>query len=1048
MLLSARRSGLFAVVVSLGALVFGGGVARAAAPEAPLVKVQSRTDSSAILSGVLSPNGLSPQEGSYEFLYAASSTTCTGESRGNRGLSFGFGGEGVSEEIGGLSPHTTYTACLLDRNLSGEETISAPATFTTSFAPEAPETGTPNPLAASTAMLRGVLNPNESRAEEPGAYEFVYRPSGFECEGEGAASTGPLAAGSGALKEAVEHQVSGLAPDTQYTVCLRAWNGTGQYATGAPVTFTTLSTKPAIGNEGVSSVGSSTATVTAHLDSGGLPTSYSVEYGPTVGYGASSAVATLPGGARTVSVTLAGLQPSSEYHFRFLASNEDGSQQAPDGVFTTYPAIAGLPDGRVYEMVTPPENHSADVYEPSSAYQATLFPGFKASAEGDAVAYVAQTTVGGNGSSGNSLGNQYIARRSAQGGWSQQNVTPEGSYLGTEYQGFTSDLSTGFISVGTAPPFVPTEEPKHAFSKAEEPGSAEVLYARLFAEPLFRPLFTTPQKRPKAGPARSGSWVSETLGYEEFERPAFAGASQDGGRVFFELNEALLEGRGKLEEELNSTVSGEIKESEEIERLREEGKSEEARELQEPQGHLRRDELYESAGGVLTLVNVLPDGSLAPGAVYGGMEHEFQQPSVNHAISADGSRVFWTLEETRAIYVRENGTKTVQVAPGPAVFWTASDDGKYAFYAEAGKLWRFDVEDESRTEIAGASGGVQGVIGANETGEDGAYVYFVSHEALPGLENANKASAVLGEDNVYVYEPDPEHPGGARIQFVATLSSGDSSDWGLGLGGRSSNLTPDGHALVFTSSRNLTGHAYGDEGDNEVYVYDARDGSLDCASCRPQASGATLWPTRSMTYVYKWLSENGDRVFFETGVPLVSNDVNGEEDVYEWERDGTGECSEASGCVYLISNGIEGPSEFIDASVSGNDAFFITRGRLVAQDGNETYDLYDARVGGVPPVSPAQCSGTGCQGVPAAAPFFATPPSVTFSGVGNFASTEGQSKAQATRKKGLTRAQKLAAALRACRGKRARRGRSQCERRARARYTTHGVRKPSHGKGK
>ncbi len=1048
--MSARKSGWSVLLGVLGVLVLACGIARAAAPEAPLVEAQSHTDVSAYLFGVLSPNGLSPQEGTYEFLYAASPTICTGEDRGKRGLSMGYGGEGVSEEVSGLSPHTTYTACLLDRNLSGEETVSAPVTFTTSFAPEAPETGTPNPIGASTAMLHGTLNLNGVRTEEPGSYEFLYRASPSECAGEGAESTGQVPAGSGALKETVEREVSGLAPNTQYTLCLRAWNGTGQYATGGPVTFTTLSAKPAISHEQVSSIGSSTATVTVQLETGGLSTSYSVEYGSTAGYGARTPVATLPSGADTVSVTLAGLRSSSEYHFRFVASNEDGAEQAPDGVFTTYPPLTGLPDGRVYEMVTPPENHNADVYEPSSAFQATEFPGFKASAEGNAVAYVAQSTVGGNGSSGNSLGNQYIATRSAQGGWAQQNVTPEGSLLSTEYQGFSSDLSTGYVATSTAPPFVATEEPKRALSKAEELGAAEVLYARPFAESLFRPLFTTPRRRSNSTShrvAQYGSWISTTVGYNEYARPAYAGASQDGSKVFFVLDEALLEGTSKLEEELKKTVSTEIETGEEVEQLYEEGKEEEAEALAKPQGHLRRGELYESAAGKLSLVNVLPDGVLAPGALFGGMEQEYEAPSFSHVISADGSRVFWTVEESRAIYVRENGTRTVQVAPGPAVFWTASADGKYAYYTEAGKLWRFDVENESRTEIAGASGGVQGVIGTNETGEDGAYVYFVSQEALSGMENLDKAVPVAGEDNVYVYEPDLGHPEGSRIEFIASLSSNENSDWALGLAGRSSNLTPDGHALVFTSTRNLTGRAYGDEGVSEVYVFDARDDSLDCGSCRPQASGAGLWPSHGLTYVYKWISEDGDHVFFESGTSLVANDVDGEDDVYEWERNGTGTCGEASGCVYLISNGIEGPSMFIDASASGNDAFFITRAHLAPQDGNETYDLYDARVDGVQPTAPPECSGTGCQGVPAAAPLFATPASVTFDGVGNFEPAVGKSKTKTTQKS-LTRAQKLAKALDACRRKRSRRGRSQCERQARSRYASRVLRKPGHGKGR
>jgi hypothetical protein len=76
-------------------------------------------------------------------------------------------------------------------------------------------------------------------------------------------------------------------------------------------------------------------------------------------------------------------------------------------------------------------------------------------------------------------------------------------------------------------------------------------------------------------------------------------------------------------------------------------------------------------------------------------------------------------------------------------------------------------------------------------------------------------------------------------------------------------------------------------------------------------------------------------------------------------------------------------SYLADASASGNDVFFVTRGQLVPQDQNEKMDLYDARVDGGFPDVKSGCTGSGCQGVPPAPPIFATPSSVTFSGVGN-----------------------------------------------------------------
>jgi hypothetical protein len=386
----------------------------------------------------------------------------------------------------------------------------------------------------------------------------------------------------------------------------------------------------------------------------------------------------------------------------------------------------------------------------------------------------------------------------------------------------------------------------------------------------------------------------------------------------------------------------------------------------------------------------------------------------------------------KAVFVREDGSRTVQVSSGPAEFWTASTDGKYAFYTEAGRLWRFDVESETRVEIAGSAGGVQGVVAVNETGEDGAYVYFVAHEALLGVGSSAKQPPVEGGDNLYVEESDPEHAGQSRIVFIGTLSSGDSHDWSLSSANRESEATPDGGALVFMSTENLSGAHYADEGAQEVYVFDAQDGNVSCASCRAQASGGFLPASTSYVSMRRWISGNGDRVFFDSEAPLVWRDINGAEDVYEWESDGSGECREETGCVYLISGGREGAAEFIDAGESGSDVFFATRQRLAPLDENENVDMYDARVDGVEAVSPLECAGTACQGAPSPPPIFATPASVTFAGVGNFAQPPSPIVAKA---RSLTRAQKLSRALAACHEKREKK-RAECESRARKLYGT------------
>ena len=141
----------------------------------------------------------------------------------------------------------------------------------------------------------------------------------------------------------------------------------------------------------------------------------------------------------------------------------------------------------------------------------------------------------------------------------------------------------------------------------------------------------------------------------------------------------------------------------------------------------------------------------------------------------------------------------------------------------------------------------------------------------------------------------------------------------------------------------------------------------------------------SATYLPDWLSSDGGRVVFDSADQLVPWDTNGRPDVYEWERDGTGSCVEGKGCLLLLSGGVSTSASWLAGeSATGDDVFVISRDQLAAENHEETFNLFDARVGGVEPVSEPSCAGTGCQGVPFEQPVFATPASATFQGVGNF----------------------------------------------------------------
>jgi hypothetical protein len=270
------------------------------------------------------------------------------------------------------------------------------------------------------------------------------------------------------------------------------------------------------------------------------------------------------------------------------------------------------------------------------------------------------------------------------------------------------------------------------------------------------------------------------------------------------------------------------------------------------------------------------------------------------------------------------------------------------------------------------------VVAAFAAADDGKTVYFVADGPLaPGATRGRCGQTPnLNHCNLYVWTED----GGVR--FIAALDSpgvemGDYGNWSTVLHDhdspgsyasayRTSRATPDGRFLLFSSQARLTG--YDNAGHRQLYLYDAEDGQLRCVSCNPRAaassSDAELKPTKSVEgasplQLSRNLSEDGRRVFFNTVEALVPGDVNGKRDVYLWQE----------GALRLISSGQgAAASTFVEASPSGDDAFFTTSQQLVGSDVDQLFDLYDARVGGgfaqqqVPP----DCLGDACQGAPSA----------------------------------------------------------------------------------
>lgn len=356
-----------------------------------------------------------------------------------------------------------------------------------------------------------------------------------------------------------------------------------------------------------------------------------------------------------------------------------------------------------------------------------------------------------------------------------------------------------------------------------------------------------------------------------------------------------------------------------------------------------RPNLYEySVGTGLRLLNLLPAQSQGtPGAVLAAQ---------GAAVSADGSRVYWNDVPGGDLYLRE-GAATVQVdaaAGGGGSFETASTDGTAAFFTKGGHLFRFAVGSGPAVDLTPA-GGVLGVLGASAAGS---HVYYRTAAGL-FLWNAGTTTKAAADADASNHPPTT---GTARV-------------------------SADGTRLLFVATAPITGYDNRLLGSgprqSQVFLYDAPSGQLACLSCNhshaptgpstvPGAFANGSAPGSTRVYKPRALVADGRRVFFDSEDSLATPDINADGDVYQWEAAGTGSCQQFGGCVALISSGIaEGGAHFADASVDGEDTFFLTDGSLVPGDPGGV-DLYDARVGGGFPVGSTKipCVGDACQPLP------------------------------------------------------------------------------------
>lgn len=798
---------------------------------------------------------------------------------------------------------------------------------------------------------------------------------------------------------------------------------------------------PTISDPFVSSVSTEEAELKAKINPNFWPdTTYYLEYGiaPCSGGGCGQEQPAAPGKTLTsevvktpfdAPVSLAGLEPSTTYHYRFVAQSSGGGPvRSPEGSFHTFALpdppntacpnqafrsftpSAPLPDCRAYEMVTPLAKGGNDISEPGTlTCRSCLARLDQATSSGSALTFSAERPFAEPGAG--TWSSQYTAERDSVNGWQTRNISPPSAAVGyyiseleTGFQAFSPDLCTAYY----------WQHADVALAPGDQHGYPDLYRVHTCEKPLGYQLLTS------AAPFANQPPVN---GLESYF-PRTQGFSADGSITVFRANAKLTPNGSNATGGFNGPVY----------------------------------QVYLQDGKGLRLVSVLPDGSAAgfdSTAGYGrNSPVNFPADTLAGATSADGSRVYWSSPvgtgKSTKLYLRINanqapskfeagkcsepakactlGVSESVTATGAARFVAATADGSKALFyfallgsgdsgAHAGELYSYDLATRESTLIASGLSDVDTpVLGASE---DLSKVYFLSEQVLA-------SGAVAGQSNLYLYRE------GQGFTFIASGNSGgswgqpyvDTLGWNSGYPyERPFRVSADGEHAAFVSKVPLTGYdntaGASGEAATEVYRYDATAeggaGKLLCVSCNPSGARprtkkvgtgkfgdfsqlAALIPGAEYSFhASRVLSADGSRLFFESYDALLPTDTSAAQDVYEWQATDTGECDEGDsnyfqtngGCLSLISSG-QSPrdAEFIDASADGKDVFIKSNERLYGADTDTLLDIYDAREDGgfpapTPPPPPCDLGTGACEGAGSSPPRNTGAGSAAFQGPGN-----------------------------------------------------------------
>jgi hypothetical protein len=800
---------------------------------------------------------------------------------------------------------TNYQVRLVAVNSANKlQAVSAPQTFTTATAPQAPAVTVASPSAVTTggATISGTVNPRGDTADW--RVQISADPacaSGFEDQ--------PLQEVSPSANSPVNvsFPVTGLLPSEHYCARILATNSAGS-TTSSVQQFETDDTLPTqVFAAYAAPRTDTTARINGYVNPEGSEATYRFEYSPD-----GSNWTTLPEEQTTedrhqivVASELSGLQPASTYHYRFTVETSAGPVQSDEKTFETRTTAEMQLSQRGIELVNPPDkgNQNPSVAFPSGDPNLVR-------ADGNRVVW---QVISGAPGAANGAVNYFLSSRAA-GGWASRALAPPANQ---QVGGGEFAYKLNLI----APDF------RHFLMRAAQTGAQED------GPPTFVRL--DDEQHQEVLKEFTNTYLGE--GYEN------ADMTSDGAHVISQNPEThQLEELGSEPHQVVSIMPDGLPAECGVRSASFYGQSGNGGPASS-QWQSNYDRIATTDASRLYF-QAFANGSACTASSehhYGIYYRDRSAASTVEVESGDG--------------VASDPELIRSTPDGRSVFFTTEAPRSPADENSSRDVYRWDADSNTYTCLTCVVDDAR-VTGRVLVSDDFTHVYFTSTAPLVA------GHGVPGEPSIYSVSDGGLQFVVSGVSSVNTLNNTKLSGDGNVLlfktihGLPNTELTSDEQAeecqeFLFDTKT---------PGCVQFFRYEDSTNSVECLSCLP--GGVSAYDVGEISGGTA-LSEDGSTVAFVTHERLLPEDINNSEDIYEWHNGALRLISD--GETVYPSTGFTSTPRVYGIDAGGENIFFtIIDPTLTGYEHDKLANLYDARVGGgfPRPSEPTHCSEESCQG--------------------------------------------------------------------------------------